>query len=59
MSPATKEVIEDFVQKTFGEVEQKIWFKNWGSLKSVHAVEHFHVLLFNPEEEFVRKITAG
>jgi hypothetical protein len=30
-----------------------IWFKNWKSLKSVQAVEHFHVMLFDPEPSFV------
>ena len=38
---------------------QVIWFKNWRSLKSVHAVEHFHVMLFDPDPEFVREITNG
>ena len=36
-----------------------IWFKNWKSLKSVHAVEHFHVMLFDPDKEFVRDVTGG
>jgi Protein of unknown function (DUF3605) len=35
-----------------------IWFKNWKSLKSVHAVEHFHVMLYNPDPAFVDEITA-
>lgn len=57
MSPATKQAIDEFVQKTFGEIEEKVWFKNWGALKSVHAVEHFHVLLFDPKDDFVRRVT--
>ena len=36
---------------------QVIWFKNWKSLKSVHAVEHFHVMLYNPSREFIKEIT--
>jgi hypothetical protein len=36
-----------------------IWFKNWAALKSVRAVEHFHVMLFDPDAEFVREITHG
>jgi hypothetical protein len=36
-----------------------IWFKNWASLKSIHAVEHFHVMLFDPDPEFVREVTNG
>jgi hypothetical protein len=25
----------------------------------VHAVEHFHVMLYKPDDEFVREITGG
>jgi len=48
------------VQKTFGgkvKPNNVIWFKNWTSLKSVHTVEHFHVMLYNPDPEFIREIT--
>jgi len=38
---------------------QVIWFKNWASLKSVHAVEHFHVMLYDPDMAFVEEITNG
>lgn len=38
---------------------QVIWFKNWRSLKSVHAVEHFHVMLYDPDVAFVKGITHG
>ncbi|WYZ34415.1 hypothetical protein EsH8_I_000691 [Colletotrichum jinshuiense] len=54
--------IEAFVNKTFRSRTRPdtiIWFKNWRSLKSVHAVEHFHVMLFNPDPEFIREITGG
>lgn len=34
-----------------------IWFKNWKSLKSVHAVEHFHVMLYDPDLAFIEEIT--
>lgn len=40
-------------------VFQVVWFKNWKSLKSVHAVEHFHVMLHRPDMAFVREITRG
>lgn len=54
--------INDFVNKTFRsrvEPENVIWFKNWASLKSVHAVEHFHVMLYDPDMAFVEEITNG
>jgi hypothetical protein len=38
---------------------QVAWFKNWRALKSVHAVEHFHVLLRDPDMAFVARITGG
>lgn len=40
-------------------IQQVIWFKNWASLKSVKSVEHFHVMLFDPDMEFVNEITNG
>lgn len=36
-----------------------IWFKNWGAIKSVKAIEHFHVMLFDPDPEYVEEITKG
>lgn len=39
--------------------EHVIWFKNWVSLKSIAALEHFHVMLFDPLPAFVSRITNG
>lgn len=54
--------INDFVDHTFvrtcGE-ENVIWFRNWSALKSIHAIEHFHVMLFDPDTKFVEQITNG
>jgi hypothetical protein len=36
-----------------------IWFKNWSAIKSVHAVEHFHVMLLDAEPSFIKEVTAG
>lgn len=38
---------------------QLVWFKNPPSLKSVHAVEHFHVMLFDPDPALTRRLTGG
>lgn len=38
---------------------QVMWFKNWAALKSIHAVEHFHIMLFNPDPEFIKEVTNG
>lgn len=36
-----------------------IWFCNPPGLKSVQAVEHFHVLLWDPPREVVDRLTGG
>lgn len=57
---ASQKQIHEYVQKTFGSrVKELVWFKNWKSLKSVHAVEHFHVMLYKPDAEFLKHITNG
>lgn len=38
---------------------QVIWFKNWAALKSVHALEHFHVMLYDPDASFIASVTDG
>lgn len=58
------DLIEAFVRRTFcGENgvarTDLVWFKNWKSLKSVHALEHFHVMLHRPSPEFLRRVTNG
>lgn len=56
----SRQEIDDYVQKTFApKVKEVVWFKNWKSLKSVHAVEHFHVMLYQPDSEFLKTITNG
>ena len=62
LTPDARRQINDFVEKTFVSVcgrENVIWFKNWTSLKSIHTVEHFHVMLYNPDMQFVGNITNG
>jgi hypothetical protein len=62
LTPGARRGIEDYVQRTFCSRvrrEHVIWFKNWTSLKSVHAVEHFHVMLYDPDPAFVKFITNG
>ncbi|KAF2755060.1 hypothetical protein EJ05DRAFT_513378 [Pseudovirgaria hyperparasitica] len=62
MLPETRRSIDHWVNDTFCtriEPQHVIWFKNWYSLKSIHAVEHFHVMLYKPDMSFVRQITHG
>ncbi|MCJ1362404.1 hypothetical protein MMC16_001507 [Acarospora aff. strigata] len=62
LTPKARRDIDDFVDRTFCSKlpsENVIWFKNWRSLKSIHAVEHFHVMLYDPDMAFVKEITHG
>ena len=36
-----------------------MWFHNWKNLKSVHAVEHFHVMVHDADKGFLQQITMG
>lgn len=62
LTPETRALIDEFVDKTFVsrmKREHVVWFKNWKSLKSVRGVEHFHVMLFDPDLGFVEELTGG
>lgn len=62
LTEEAREKVQGYVDKTFGSKlgnDKVVWFKNWRSLKSVHAVEHFHVMLFDPDMDFVKHITGG
>lgn len=62
LTPAARNEIDDYVGKVFRcnmAAEHVIWFKNWASLKSLHAIEHFHVMLFDPDKAFLDEITHG
>ncbi|KAL3465464.1 hypothetical protein BJX64DRAFT_252461 [Aspergillus heterothallicus] len=62
LTPRARKEIDEYVKQTFCSQlspNQVVWFKNWRSLKSVHAVEHFHVMLQNPSPKFVQEVTGG
>ncbi|KAL2823686.1 hypothetical protein BDW59DRAFT_180562 [Aspergillus cavernicola] len=62
LTPRARKEIDDYVQQVFCSrmtPDQVVWFKNWRSLKSVHAVEHFHVMLHKPDPAFVQQLTGG
>jgi hypothetical protein len=62
ITDATRKQIDRFVGKTFMArmpAANVLWFKNWKSLKSVHSLEHFHVMLKGPDQAFVDEITHG
>jgi hypothetical protein len=62
LTDTARQQINSYVDTTFASKvgsENCIWFKNWASLKSIQAVEHFHVMLFDPDIEFVQKVTLN
>jgi len=61
-TPESAQQMQAYVDKKIGSRMQPgtyAWFKNWRSLKSVHAVEHFHVMLYDPDPDFVKELTNG
>ncbi|KPM35245.1 hypothetical protein AK830_g11319 [Neonectria ditissima] len=62
LTDQARKEINDFVtriSKSHVPDDHIIWFKNWRDLKSVNAVEHFHIMMFNPDPDFVRAVTNG
>eukprot|EP01032_Pedospumella_encystans_P008346 gene8346-9919_t len=60
LADETRKMIDQYVAETFCAhipTEQVIWFKITVALKSVHCVEHFHVMINNPDPDFVARIT--
>ena len=44
--------VKPLIEKGRGE-DQVLWFKNWTSLQSVTALEHFHVLVRDVSDEIL------
>ncbi|KAF4552826.1 Hypothetical protein D9617_9g026170 [Elsinoe fawcettii] len=62
LSDQGRKQADDFVEATFRQrfrPDHVVWFKNWRSLKSVEAVEHFHVMLYQPEREIIAELTKN
>ncbi|KAH7329037.1 hypothetical protein B0I35DRAFT_473682 [Stachybotrys elegans] len=62
LTDVARREIDHFVTTTFRSRipgAKLIWFKNWAALKSVHAVEHFHVMILDPDHGFIREVTNG
>ncbi|KEY67177.1 hypothetical protein S7711_03037 [Stachybotrys chartarum IBT 7711] len=64
VTPQSRAGIENFVQRYFidtlgpGGGGQVLWFKNWVALQSVRALEHFHVLVRNVDEDTLERWTG-
>ncbi|KAI6783802.1 uncharacterized protein J7T54_001678 [Emericellopsis cladophorae] len=62
MTDQARRDTEAFMEKAFYKNVPRgrvIWFKNWAALKSVDAVEHFHVMMYDPDQCFVQRVTQG
>lgn len=62
LTPEMRAQIDEYVNKTFGSrvpAENIIWFKNWAKLKSIRSMEHFHVMMKDPDMAFIKEITKG
>ncbi|PQE20960.1 N-acetylglucosamine-induced 1 protein [Rutstroemia sp. NJR-2017a BBW] len=56
-----REVVEVWVGRMFRErcgTENVMWFVNPPALKSIKSVEHFHIMLRNPDPKFVEEVTG-
>ncbi|RDW27294.1 hypothetical protein B0I72DRAFT_36483 [Yarrowia lipolytica] len=58
----SRDKLERFVHDTFVRGlgmtgDSVLWFKNWAALQSIPLVEHFHVLLRNPDMDKLSKLT--
>lgn len=64
LTPESRALITDFVQRQFidplgpGGQEKVLWFKNWVSLQSVRALEHFHVMVQDVDDDMLEKWTG-
>lgn len=73
LTEGARALIEEFVDRTFvarlareatdGQDRdpraQVLWFKNWGALQSVRALEHVHILVRDVPESILREWTAS
>lgn len=63
MTPKSRALVAAFVKRYFvdrlgpGGEDRVMWFKNWVSLQSVRALEHFHVLVRDVDPEIIKEWT--
>lgn len=61
ISPATREIIDKYVCKTFVDGlgiarENLVWFRNWEALQSVKSISHLHVVVKGMTDEQLEKV---
>lgn len=64
MTPESRAQIQAFVESYFidslgpDSKDRVLWFKNWVALQSVRALEHFHVLVRNVDDDTIERWTG-
>jgi hypothetical protein len=64
MTPESKALVGEFVNRYFvekigvGGEDRVLWFKNWAALQSVGALEHFHVLVRDVDDDMLQSWTG-
>ncbi|KAF2458420.1 hypothetical protein BDY21DRAFT_342465 [Lineolata rhizophorae] len=60
-STARKQVLEFMASTFYPRIppENVTWFRNTGTLKSVDAVEHFHVMVYDADPAFVEELLSS
>lgn len=64
LTQTSRDLINKYVDATFvknkalrlDSKDHALWFKNWAALQSIPALEHFHVLLKNPDMKELEKL---
>lgn len=61
LTKKSKALVDMYVKVNFTDnlgmkPEDVLWFKNWAALQSIPAMEHFHVLLYNPPMDKLEKL---
>jgi hypothetical protein len=59
LTPVSRAMIAEFVKKYFADkfvgrgTYPVLWFRNWGSLRSVPSIDHIHVLIRDADQRLV------
>jgi hypothetical protein len=64
LTPESRANVQSFVQRYFIDTlgpegsDRVMWFKNWVALQSVRALEHFHVMVRDVDEDTLERWTG-
>ncbi|KAG5982168.1 hypothetical protein E4U55_002238 [Claviceps digitariae] len=64
MTAESRALVGGFVRRYFADAldgyggQRVLWFRNWGALQSVRALEHIHVLVRDVDDEMLERWTG-